>query len=72
VIFLKTQNSKLVQLFGHTLSGVPGLHMVLLSLALLLVIIFFRRGLLGRREFSGEGLGRWWCRIVTALAYQTK
>jgi len=31
---------------------------VILSLALLLVIIFCRRGLLGRREFSWAGLGR--------------
>jgi branched-chain amino acid transport system permease protein len=47
-----------VTIFGHTVPGVPGLRMVLLSLALLLVIIFFRRGLLGRREFTWEGCGR--------------
>jgi hypothetical protein len=31
--------------------------MVILSLALLLVIIFCRRGLMGRREFSWEACG---------------
>jgi branched-chain amino acid transport system permease protein len=34
------------------------MRLVFLSLALLLVIIFCRRGLLGRREFSWAGLGR--------------
>jgi len=48
-----------VTVFGHTIPGVPGMRMVILSLALLLVIIYFRRGLLGRREFSWAGLGRW-------------
>jgi branched-chain amino acid transport system permease protein len=56
-----------LQLWGLSLPGIPGLRMVILSLALLLVILFFRRGLLGRREFSWDllnrhlkqGLGRW-------------
>jgi branched-chain amino acid transport system permease protein len=34
------------------------MRMVILSLALLLVVIFCRRGLMGRREFSWAGLGR--------------
>ncbi len=45
-------------LFGVTIPGIPGMRMVILSLALLLVIIFCRRGLMGRREFSWAGLGR--------------
>jgi branched-chain amino acid transport system permease protein len=45
-------------LFGFTIPGIPGMRMVILSLALLLVIIFCRRGLMGRREFSWAGLGR--------------
>ena len=45
-------------LWGFTLPGIPGMRMVLLSLALLLVILFFRQGLLGRREFSWDLLGR--------------
>jgi branched-chain amino acid transport system permease protein len=56
-----------LQLWGLSLPGIPGLRMVILSLALLLVILFFRRGLLGRREFSWDllnrhlkqGFGRW-------------
>ena len=47
-----------VALFGVAIPGIPGMRMVILSLALLLVIIFCRRGLLGRREFSWAGLGR--------------
>ena len=45
-------------LWGFSLPGIPGMRMVLLSLALLLVILFFRQGLLGRREFSWDLLGR--------------
>ena len=50
------------RLGGLDFPGIPGLRLVLLSLALLLVILFFRRGLLGRREFSWdllEGLRKW-------------
>ena len=46
-------------IFGFTIPGIPGMRMVILSLALLLAIIFCRRGLMGRREFSWAGLGRW-------------
>jgi len=45
-------------IFGVAIPGIPGMRMVILSLALLLVIIFCRRGLMGRREFSWAGLGR--------------
>ena len=48
-----------VNLLGVTIPGVPGMRMVILSIALLLVIIYCRRGLMGRREFSWAGLGRW-------------
>ena len=47
-----------IQLWGLDLPGIPGLRMVLLSLALLLVILFFRQGLLGRREVSWDFLNR--------------
>jgi branched-subunit amino acid ABC-type transport system permease component len=43
-------------ILGVTIPGIPGMRLVILSLALLLVIIYFRRGLLGRREFSWAGL----------------
>jgi branched-chain amino acid transport system permease protein len=46
-------------IFGHTIPGIPGMRMVILSLGLLLAILYFRRGLLGRREFSWEALGSW-------------
>jgi branched-chain amino acid transport system permease protein len=41
-----------LQLLGFTIPGIPGIRMVIFSLLLLLVILFFRRGLLGGREFS--------------------
>jgi len=47
-----------VRILGFTIPGVPGMRMVILSLALLLVILYFRRGLLGGREFSWDWLGR--------------
>jgi branched-chain amino acid transport system permease protein len=56
---------------GLTLPGVPGLRMVLLSLALLLVILFCRRGLLGRRELSWESLGHLGRRLKNALTLKT-
>mgnify|MGYP005848804259 FL=1 len=48
---------------GLPIPGIPGMRQVIFSLALLLVIIFFRRGLVGRREFSWEGLSRGVSRI---------
>jgi branched-chain amino acid transport system permease protein len=43
---------------GVTLPGIPGMRMVIFSLLLLLVILFFRQGLMGRRQFSWEALTR--------------
>ncbi|MBM4294367.1 MAG: branched-chain amino acid ABC transporter permease [Deltaproteobacteria bacterium] len=48
---------------GINIPGVPGLRMVIFSLALLLAILFFRRGLLGRREFSWDACGRFLARL---------
>ena len=45
-------------LFGLPIPGIPGMRQVIFSLALLLVIIFLRQGLWGRREFSWEAAGR--------------
>lgn len=36
--------------------GIPGMRMVLFSLLLLVVILFYRRGLMGTREFSWDWL----------------
>jgi branched-chain amino acid transport system permease protein len=47
-----------VRILGYTIPGIPGMRMVILSLALLLVILYFRRGLLGGREFSWDFLTR--------------
>ncbi len=50
-------------ILGLPIPGIPGMRQVVFSLALLVVIIFFRQGLLGRREFSWEAASRWWGRI---------
>jgi branched-chain amino acid transport system permease protein len=46
-----------VEFLGLTIPGIPGMRMVIFSLALLVVIIFCRQGLLGRREFSWDAAG---------------
>jgi branched-chain amino acid transport system permease protein len=38
--------------------GIAGLRMVIFSAILVAVIIFYQQGLLGKREFSWEGLVR--------------
>ncbi len=53
------------QLLGLSIPGIPGMRMVILSLVLLLVIIYFRRGILGRREFSWEICGRTFKRFLS-------
>ena len=44
--------------FGLIIPGIPGMRMVIFSFLLLVVIIFFRQGLMGRKEFSWQALGR--------------
>jgi branched-chain amino acid transport system permease protein len=51
-------------IFGLNIPGIPGMRQVIFSLALLLVIIFFRQGLMGRREWSWEAAGRVFRRIL--------
>ncbi len=45
------------QILGLTFPGIPGLRMVIFSALLLFTILFFRRGLLDRSEFSWEAVG---------------
>ncbi|CCO08117.1 branched-chain amino acid ABC transporter permease [Desulforamulus hydrothermalis] len=50
--------------FGLTIPGIPGMRMVIFSLLLLAVILFYRQGLMGTREFNWDwvldklGVGR--------------
>jgi len=39
-----------------TIPGIPGMRMVLFSIILLLVILFYRKGLMGNKEFTWDGL----------------
>ncbi len=43
-------------LFGVTVPGVPGMRMVVFALALLLIILFRREGIMGMNEFSWDRL----------------
>jgi branched-chain amino acid transport system permease protein len=47
-------------ILGLRLPGIPGMRMVLFSVLLLLVIIYFRGGIMGRREFTWDGLKRFY------------
>jgi branched-chain amino acid transport system permease protein len=51
------------QFFGLIIPGIPGMRMVIFSSLLLVVIIFFRQGLMGRREFSWQAFGRFVKRV---------
>ncbi len=46
-------------LFGFQYDGVPGMRMVLFSVILILVMLFARSGIMGRSEFTWEGLLGW-------------
>lgn len=43
-----------MNLFGLAIPGIPGMRMVIFSLLLLLVILFYRQGLMGTREFNWD------------------
>jgi branched-chain amino acid transport system permease protein len=43
-------------LWGYSYPGIPGMRMVIFSAILILVMLFARSGIMGRREFSWAGL----------------
>jgi branched-chain amino acid transport system permease protein len=45
-----------INLFGLDIPGIPGMRMVLFSLILIAIMLFARRGMLGRNEFSWRWL----------------
>jgi branched-chain amino acid transport system permease protein len=47
-----------VDLFGYELPGVPGMRMVVFSLALIMIILFRREGLMGMRELNWQSLSK--------------
>ena len=47
-----------VDIFGFELPGVPGMRMVVFSLALIMIILFRREGLMGMRELSWQSVAR--------------
>ncbi len=44
-----------LQFFGHDLGAYPGLRMVVFSLLLLIIMLFAREGLLGKKEIWQMG-----------------
>lgn len=46
-------------IFGFYLEGIPGMRMVIFSIILMFVMLFARSGLMGRKEFSWQGLIDW-------------
>lgn len=46
-------------IFGYYYEGIPGMRMVIFSLLLIVVMLFARSGIMGRREFSWQGLFDW-------------
>jgi branched-chain amino acid transport system permease protein len=43
-------------ILGFHYKGIPGMRMVIFSILLILVMLFARNGIMGRREFSWQGL----------------
>jgi len=47
-----------------TVPGIPGMRMVIFSFLLLMVVLFYRKGLMGNKEFSWDGLFRFFKRLL--------
>jgi branched-chain amino acid transport system permease protein len=45
-----------ITVFGYYYEGIPGMRMVIFSVLLILVMLFARRGIMGRAEFSWQAL----------------
>ena len=43
-----------MNIFGMVIPGIPGMRMVIFSLLLLIVILFYRQGFMGTREFNWD------------------
>jgi branched-chain amino acid transport system permease protein len=48
-----------------TIPGIPGMRMVIFSLALMLVILFARKGIMGREELSWDLFASWFARLTS-------
>ncbi|MFZ5867935.1 MAG: branched-chain amino acid ABC transporter permease [Thermodesulfobacteriota bacterium] len=54
-------------IFGYSYAGVPGMRMVIFSVILILVMLFARKGLMGRNEFTWQGLFDWTRRLAAKI-----
>lgn len=55
------------KIFGYHYEGIPGMRMVILSMVLIVVMLFARSGVMGRREFSWQALIDFTCRKLASL-----
>jgi len=73
-VFRSLEEAKV--LFGISVPGIPGMRMLIFSGALMLVVLFFRRGLMGDREITWEqlaGVGRLlWARMSSRKSEVTQ
>jgi branched-chain amino acid transport system permease protein len=46
-------------IFGFDLPGIPGMRVIFFGVLLLVIILYYRKGLLGEREFSWDALESW-------------
>jgi len=64
-----------IQLFGTTYK-VPfmrtGFRMVVFSIIIMIVVLFFRRGIMGEHEFSVEGIYKWFKRVTSGKGKSDK
>jgi len=58
-----------VTIAGLHIPGIPGMRMVAFSIMLLLLILFYRKGLMGGREFSWQWF---WARVQLVLGKQSE
>ena len=45
-----------MNIFGLHLPGIPGMRMLVFAILLMAVVLFFKKGLMGKKEFSWDGL----------------
>lgn len=45
-----------MNIFGLHLPGVPGMRMLVFAILLMTVVLFFKKGLMGKKEWSWDGL----------------
>ncbi len=45
-----------MNIFGLHVPGIPGMRMLVFAILLMTVVLFFKKGLMGKKEWSWDGL----------------